>query len=133
VAQFGINGNPKISELYGQLRIADDPVTQKNRKGWVSFAKSGPNTRTTEVFINLRDNPELDKAGFAPFAHVVEGMDAAARISDWYGELAPKGNGPESARIYQIGNSYLDRSFPKLDAVRRATVLPLTASPPAAR
>lgn len=122
-AQFGINGDPKIDQLYSMMRIADDTVTQKNKRGTITYAKLGANSRTTEVFINLRDNAMLDTTGFAPFGKVVEGMDIADKLTYLYGELAPRGAGPDAARIHREGNVYLNRDFPRLDAINKATIM----------
>jgi peptidyl-prolyl cis-trans isomerase A (cyclophilin A) len=124
VAQFGINGDPKIDLIYALTRIGDDPATQKNKRGTITYAKLGANSRTTEVFINLRDNPVLDTTGFAPFGKVVEGMEVADKLAYLYGELAPRGSGPDASRIHREGNVYLNRDFPRLDAIKKATVLP---------
>jgi peptidyl-prolyl cis-trans isomerase A (cyclophilin A) len=133
VAQFGINGDPSIQRLWSQMRIRDDPVKQSNKKGFVSFAKLGPQSRTTQVFINLRDNTSLDKDGFAPFGEVVEGMEVIERFWSSYGEVAPRGSGPDPARIEMEGNTYLDQRFPRLDSILRATILkPAEAPPPEA-
>lgn len=123
VVQFGIHGNPATQRLWGDMKIRDDPVKQSNRKGFVSFAKLGPNSRTTQVFINLGDNVNLDKEGFAPFAQVVEGMDVVERLWSNYGEIPPKGRGPDPARIVLEGNAYLEKEFPRLDAILRARVV----------
>jgi len=122
VVQFGINGDPAVSQLWGQLRIVDDPVKQSNRRGYVTFATSGPNTRTTQVFVNLANNQRLDSKGFAPFGRVVEGMDILDRFYAGYGEGAPRGNGPDQSKIEQQGNTYLESHFPKLDYIKRARV-----------
>lgn len=124
VAQFGINGDPSIDQLYSAMRIPDDPPKLKNKRGTVTYAKLGADSRTTEVFINLRDNPVLDPAGFAPFGKVSEGMDAADKLSFLYGELQPRGNGPDPAKIHREGNAYLNREFPRLDGIKKATILP---------
>lgn len=123
VVQFGIHGNPATQRLWGDMKIRDDPVRQSNRKGFVSFAKLGPNSRTTQVFINLGDNVNLDKEGFAPFAQVIEGMDVVERLWSNYGEIPPKGRGPDPARIVLEGNAYLEKEFPRLDAILRARVV----------
>ncbi len=123
VAQFGVNGDPSVQNLWSQLRIPDDPVVQKNLKGYLSYAKTGPNTRTTQVFINLADNPSLDRTGFAPFGRVVEGMDVVERLWNAYGEVAPRGGGPDPTKIELEGNAYLERSFPRLDAILKARIL----------
>jgi peptidyl-prolyl cis-trans isomerase A (cyclophilin A) len=123
VVQFGIHGDPAVQRLWGDMKIRDDPVKQSNRKGFVSFAKLGPNSRTTQVFINLRDNVELDSEGFAPFARVVEGMDVVERLWSNYGETPPRGRGPDPARILREGNAYLEKEFPRLDAIVRARIV----------
>jgi len=123
VVQFGIHGDPAVQRLWGEAAIRDDPVKQSNRKGFVSFAKLGPNSRTTQVFINLADNTSLDKDGFAPFGQVVEGMEVVERLWSAYGEIPPKGRGPDPVRIVREGNAYLEREFPRLDWVVRARVL----------
>ena len=123
IVQWGINGDPKIQALYGRMQIRDDPVKQSNKRGTVSFAKLGPNSRTTQVFINLRDNEALDEEGFAPFGKVIEGMDVVERLWSAYGEVAPRGTGPDPTRIELEGNAYLDREFPRLDYIKRAVVI----------
>ncbi len=123
IVQWGINGDPKLQALYGRMQIRDDPVKQSNKRGTVSFAKLGPNSRTTQVFINLRDNEALDKEGFAPFGKVIEGMDVVERLWSAYGEVAPRGTGPDPTRIEREGNAYLDREFPRLDYIKRTTVI----------
>lgn len=123
VCQFGINGNPKTQQLWSTLQIPDDPVKEKNRKGTIAYAMRGPNTRTTQVFINLRDNLDLDKSGFAPFGKVVEGMEVVESLYYSYGEVAPRGGGPDPTQIELQGNQYLDRQFPRLDSIQRAVVI----------
>jgi peptidyl-prolyl cis-trans isomerase A (cyclophilin A) len=128
IVQFGINKDPKISELWRQLKLPDDPVKQKNRKGYVSYAMAGPASRTTQVFINLADNAQrLDGSGFAPFARVVEGMDVVEKLYAGYGEVqALGGGGPDSTKIEGMGEEYLERSYPRLDKINRATIIPYT-------
>jgi len=123
MAQFGIHGDPKMSAAWRGRRIPDDPVRQSNARGMVTFATAGPNTRTTQVFINYRDNGMLDGQGFAPFGRVVEGMEVVDRLYAGYGEGAPGGAGPEQGRIQAEGHAYLARAFPKLDYVKRATLV----------
>jgi peptidyl-prolyl cis-trans isomerase A (cyclophilin A) len=123
VAQFGINGSPRKNAIWSTAGIQDDPVKEKNRKGTLTFAKLGPNSRTTQVFINLRDNLDLDKSGFPPFAKVVEGMDVVEKLYYSYGELAPRGSGPEPGRIETQGEAYLEARFPRLDQIVKATVV----------
>ena len=121
VVQFGINGDPSVSRLWKDMHLTDDPVKQSNRRGTITFAKLGPNTRTTQVFFNLADNKRLDKDGFAPFGEVVSGMDVVDSFYSAYGETSPPGNGPAQDRIFTEGNAYLQRSFPRLDFIRKAT------------
>jgi len=123
MAQFGIHRDPQVSAVWRERRIPDDPVRQSNTRGMVSFATAGPNTRTTQAFINYRDNSMLDGQGFAPFGRVVEGMEIVDRLYAAYGEGAPQGRGPDQGRIQAEGNAYLEREFPKLDYVKRATVV----------
>jgi peptidyl-prolyl cis-trans isomerase A (cyclophilin A) len=123
MAQFGINGDPKVSAAWRTQRIKDDPVKQSNTRGFVSFATSGPNSRTTQLFINYGDNSRLDKMGFAPFGRVIEGMEVVEQLYSGYGEGAPQGKGPNQARIQQEGNDYLNREFPRLDYIKKATII----------
>jgi cyclophilin family peptidyl-prolyl cis-trans isomerase len=123
MAQFGIHRDPKVSAAWRERRIPDDPVRQSNTRGMVSFATAGPNTRTTQVFINYGNNSALDGQGFAPFGRVIEGMEVVDRLFAGYGEGAPRGRGPDQGRIQAEGNAYLGREFPKLDAVKRATIV----------
>ena len=118
MAQFGMNGDGRINVAWKNSIIVDDPVTQSNTRGRVSFAKGGPNSRTTEVFINLRDNPSLDERGFAPFGEVIEGMEVVDRFYDGYGDGPPRGEGPYQAQVQVQGNAYLDASFPESDQDR---------------
>jgi cyclophilin family peptidyl-prolyl cis-trans isomerase len=124
VCQFGISPNRQLQEIWGAAKIPDDPVKLKNSKGTVAFAQLGPNSRTTQVFINLRDNRVLDASGFAAFGKVTEGMDVVERLYFSYGEVAPRGGGPDPTQIEIQGYSYLDRQFPRLDSITRATVVP---------
>jgi peptidyl-prolyl cis-trans isomerase A (cyclophilin A) len=124
MGQFGIHGDPKVSSAWRSARIQDDPVKSGNKKGAISFAMAGPNTRTTQFFINLVDNTNLDGMGFASFGKVVEGMDVVDKINGEYGEGAPRGRGPNQMRIQSEGNAYLKAEFPKLDYIQSATVLP---------
>jgi peptidyl-prolyl cis-trans isomerase A (cyclophilin A) len=123
MAQFGIHGDPKVSAVWRDQRLKDDPVKQSNKRGFVSYATAGPNTRTTQLFINYGDNSRLDQMGFAPFGRVVEGMEVVDRLYAGYGEGAPQGRGPNQARIQTEGNAYLLKEFPDLDYVKRATII----------
>lgn len=121
IAQVGISGMPEVNRAWRGAPIEDDPVAQSNARGTVSFAASGKNTRTTQIFINLSDNPQLDPMGFAPLGRVRE-LDLAQKLYASYGEGAPAGRGPLQARIQREGNAYLKGSFPELDYIQRATI-----------
>lgn len=123
MVQFGINGDPAVQAHWRTARIEDDPVTQSNERGMVTFATSGPNSRTTQVFINFGDNGNLDRLGFAPFGRIVSGMNVVDALNDEYGEGAPRGRGPDQARMQKQGNAYLAKSFPRLDYVKKATIV----------
>jgi peptidyl-prolyl cis-trans isomerase A (cyclophilin A) len=125
MAQCGFNGDPQVSGVWANARIPDDPVTQANTRGMVTFAQpSAPNARSTQIFINYGDNTYLKEHGaFAPFGKVISGMDVMDRIYAGYGEGAPNGRGPSQSRIAREGNTYLKQSFPKLDYIRRATIM----------
>jgi peptidyl-prolyl cis-trans isomerase A (cyclophilin A) len=123
MAQFGINGDPSLSAVWRNANIKDDPVKQSNGRGMITFATAGPNTRTTQVFINFGDNAGLDGQGFSPFGKVVSGMDVVDSLYGGYGEGAPNGAGPDQGRVQSQGNAYLEKSFPKLDFVKTATIV----------
>ena len=123
VVQFGIHGEPEVSAVWGEQTIDDDPVLTSNTRGFVSYAMGGPNTRTTQVFVNLGDNSRLDEMGFPPFGQVVEGMDVVDQLHSAYGDGPPRGRGPDQREIFKSGNDYLSKSFPDLDFVRRATIV----------
>jgi len=123
VAQFGLSAKPEISRVWANATIKDDPVTQSNLEGYLTFATAGPNTRTTQVFINLANNQGLDRMGFSPFGKVIEGMDVVEKFYTGYGEGAPGGNGPEQGRIRNEGKAYLDKNFPLLDSIKTAVVV----------
>jgi peptidyl-prolyl cis-trans isomerase A (cyclophilin A) len=122
VVQFGIPADPALNRQWREAKIADDPVTQTNRRGTVSFATSGPNTRTTQVFINLANSARLDKSGFSPFGAVTSGIEIVDQFYSEYADGPPLGPGPSQTRIEAEGNAYLERDFPKLDYIRKATV-----------
>jgi peptidyl-prolyl cis-trans isomerase A (cyclophilin A) len=122
MVQFGINGDPKVSSVWRQADIKDDPVRQSNSRGMVTFATAGPNTRTTQVFINFADNGALDRMGFAPFGRVVSGMNVVDALYSGYGEGAPRGSGPDQQRVQSQGNAYLTHDFAKLDYIKKATI-----------
>ena len=123
MAQFGIHGDPKVSAAWRPERIQDDPVKQSNKRGYISYAMAGPNTRTTQLFINYADNSRLDQMGFAPIARVLEGMDVVDRLHAGYGEGAPQGKGPEQGRLQMEGSAYLSKDFPQLDCIKKATIV----------
>jgi peptidyl-prolyl cis-trans isomerase A (cyclophilin A) len=122
MVQFGINGDPAIASVWRDADIKDDPVKQSNARGTITFATAGPNTRTTQVFINFADNAPLDGQGFSPFGKVVSGMEVVDSLYGGYGEGAPSGNGPDQGRLQQQGNAYLEKDFPKLDFIKTATI-----------
>ena len=124
MAQFGLSGDPKIGELFREAKIKDDKVVKSNTRGNVTFAMGGPNTRTTQLFISLVNNARLDKDGFSPFGKVIHGgMKVVDKLHAGYGEGAPRGNGPSQGRVQTEGNEYLNKDFPKLDHVKKATIL----------
>lgn len=123
VAQFGLHAVPEVSQAWRAASIKDDLVKASNKKGSITFATAGPNTRTTQLFINLRDNQRLDGMGFSPFGTVVAGMDVVEQLYSGYGEGAPRGRGPNQGTIVTEGNTYLERDFPELDYIVRTTVI----------
>jgi peptidyl-prolyl cis-trans isomerase A (cyclophilin A) len=122
-AQWGAAADPRINRVWETRTIPDDPVRRGNARGTVSFATAGPNTRTTQLFVNLVNNFRLDRLGFTPVGRVVEGMEVVDSLYGGYGESAPDGKGPNQDRIAAQGNAYLAREFPKLDYIRTATVV----------
>lgn len=135
VVQFGISADPKISAVWDKAVIKDEPVKQTNKTGYLTFAMGGPNSRTTQIFINLRDNgPSLDKLGFAPFGQVTAGMDVVQHLYSGYGDLPEMGgHGPSEDRISQGGKVYLDKNFPMLDSMKSVTVATPAAGAVAAK
>jgi peptidyl-prolyl cis-trans isomerase A (cyclophilin A) len=124
MVQFGISGDPAVNAKWQEENIPDDPVTQSNKRGFITFAQRGtPNTRSTQVFINYVDNVNLDGMKFAPFGRVSQGMDVVDSLFKGYGEGAPRGMGPDQGRIQAKGNAYLDVQFPKLDSITRAQIV----------
>jgi cyclophilin family peptidyl-prolyl cis-trans isomerase len=121
-AQFGINGDPATNGLWSTARLPDDKVKQSNVKGTLTFAHLGANSRTTQLFFNLKDNKDLDKQGFAPIGKVMEGMDVVERFYSAYGDMAPRGQGPDPSKIEVQGNVYLDAKFPRLDFIKKASI-----------
>lgn len=123
MAQIGIHADPDVSAAWRNQRIPDDPVEHSNLRGTITFAMGGPDTRTTQLFINRVDNARLDPLGFAPFGRVTGGMDSVDRLYDGYGEGAPRGDGPEQGRIHAEGERYLAEEFPLLDRIERARLV----------
>lgn len=125
MGQFGIHGDPKISAAWRSAPVLmDDPVKGSNVRGAITYAKTGaPNSRGTQFFINLGNNPRLDADGFSPFGKVVQGMEVVDKLNGEYGEGAPSGKGPDQSRVQQEGNVYLKKSFPNLDYIKSASVL----------
>lgn len=126
MAQFGISGDPAVAAQWRHKNIADDPNKVSNSRGRLSFAMAGPGTRTTQIFINFKDNSFLDSQGFSPFAEVVSGMDVVDKLYGGYGEGAPSGNGPNQGAVQSQGNAYLKQSFPKLSYITSASALETT-------
>jgi len=118
VVQFGLSGDPALNKKWRSERIKDDPVKQSNTAGMITFATSGSNTRTTQLFINLANNPRLDGMGFAVFGKVTEGMDVVKAINAEYREL------PDQGMIQEQGNAYLKQAFPKMDYIKSAAIVP---------
>lgn len=117
MAQGGMNGDPAIQALWGKNNFKDDPVKQSNKRGFVTFAKTGaPNSRSTQFYINYADNSALDPQGFAPFGQVVSGMEFVDKFYT-YGK-----NVPDQGRITAEGNAYLQKEYPKLDYIKKATI-----------
>ncbi len=117
IAQVGINGDPKVQAKWRANAIQDDPVFVSNTRGTLTYATAGPNTRTTQLFINFGNNAGLDRQGFSPFAKVIKGMDVVEKLNAEYGEK------PNQGYIQQLGNRYLKESFPRLDYIKKATIV----------
>lgn len=124
MCQFGIHGDPKVAAAWHNANIPDDPVKGSNTRGALTFATAGPNTRTTQLFINYADNTRLDGMGFSPIGKVVQGMDVVDKLYGDYGEGAPRGRGPDQGRIQSEGNTYLKKDFTNLDYIKSATIVP---------
>ena len=122
MVQFGISGDPALNTKWRVARIPDDRPAQSNTRGMVTFATSGPNARTTQVFINFKNNSRLDALGFAPFGKVVSGMNVVDALNGEYGEGAPDGRGPDQMRLQTEGNAYLAKDFPRMDFIKKATI-----------
>ena len=117
VVQWGINKDPVVQFNWRSKTVPDDPVMQSNRRGTITFATSGPNTRTTQLFINLANNSSLDSTGFSPFGEVTRGWNVVQNLYSGYGEK------PDQTQIQKQGNAYLLSQFPMLDYIRTARVL----------
>jgi peptidyl-prolyl cis-trans isomerase A (cyclophilin A) len=122
VVQFGLGADPAVNKAMKDANIKDDPVTQSNKLGYLTFATAGPNTRTTQVFISLGNNARLDSMGFAAFGQVTSGMDVVQGLYSGYGES------PDQGKITNEGKAYIDKNFPKLDTIKTATVTSPAAS-----
>lgn len=119
VVQWGIHGDPSIATKWLKATIPDDPVKQSNKRGFVTYAKSGaPDSRSVQLFINLVDNGRLDGMGFAPFGDVTEGMDVVDKLYGGYAEGLTKLQG----RIAQEGNDFLEKNYPELDGIKKASI-----------
>ena len=118
LAQFGMHGDTDVQKAWRDAVIPDDPVRHSNVRGTISFASRGPNTRTTQLFINLRDNTPYDRMGFSPIAEIVSGLDVVDQLYSGYEER------PEQPLIDEQGNAYLTREFPNLDYIQKTTILP---------
>ncbi len=116
VIQFGIPADPEVAAQWRDATIPDDPVIETNAPGTVTFATAGPNTRTTQLFVNLGDNAFLDSQGFSPIGRIVEGLDVVQAINDEYGER------PDQGRIQQQGNEYLNTTFPNMDYIKATRI-----------
>ncbi len=117
IVQFGLSADPKVSSVWRSANFPDDPVTQSNKPGTITFATAGPNTRTTQLFINFGNNGFLDGQGFSPFGQVTKGMDIVQKLYSGYGER------PDQGAISSQGKAYLDKSFPNLDRITSAKIL----------
>ncbi|MBZ5609155.1 MAG: peptidylprolyl isomerase [Acidobacteriia bacterium] len=120
IAQFGVHRDFNVHEKWREFFIVDDPPKQKNLRGTLAFAKSGPNTRATEIFINLADNAVLDGEYFVPFGKIVEGVEVIDKFYSGYGEMRPEGKDIDPGRVEGETNEYLVQRFPKMDYIKRA-------------
>lgn len=133
MAQFGINAAPQVNAVWQVAAIKDDPVKKSNTRGFITYAMGGPNTRTTQLFINYANNARLDADGFSPFGQVTEGMGVVDKLYSGYGEGAPNGRGPRQDLVQSRGSAYLEKEFPKLDTIKSATLVapaPAATAPP---
>jgi peptidyl-prolyl cis-trans isomerase A (cyclophilin A) len=132
MVQFGISPKPAVSKAWDNANIPDDPVMGSNQRGFITYAMSSlPNSRSTQVFINFGDNKFLDPQHFAPFGQVITGMDVVDMLYSGYGEIPPMGGkGPDPDKLEGEGDAYLVKSFPMIDKIKIAKILP--AEPAAA-
>jgi len=121
VVQFGLSAYPPVSAAWEKANLQDEPVTQSNKRGYLTYAKTSmPNTRSTQIFINLKDNASLDRQGFSPFGFVdAQGMKVVDMLYDQYGDSG----GPDQDQISKLGKPYLDKGWPKLDSIKTATLV----------
>jgi peptidyl-prolyl cis-trans isomerase A (cyclophilin A) len=117
IIQFGLSADPAVNKVWQNANIKDDRVTQSNKPGYLTFATAGPNTRTTQLFINFGNNTFLDSQGFAPFGQVTSGMDVVQKLYSGYGEK------PDQGSITAQGKAYLDKNFPNIDSIKSATIM----------
>jgi peptidyl-prolyl cis-trans isomerase A (cyclophilin A) len=117
VIQFGLSADPAVNRVWRSAPLRDDPVQQSNKPGYITFATAGPNTRTTQLFINFGSNTFLDSQGFAPFGQVTSGMDVVGKLYSGYGER------PDQRLITSEGKAYLDKNFPNIDKIQSATIV----------
>ncbi|HSN98448.1 MAG TPA: peptidylprolyl isomerase [Candidatus Nanopelagicales bacterium] len=125
MVQFGIHPNPSVNGAWYNAFIQDDPASKSNKRGYITFATAGPNTRTTQVFINYSDkNARLDSMGFTPFGEVVgDGMKVVDALHKGYGELAPQGKGPNPFQMQREGDAYIEKNFPEIDRIKEAKII----------
>jgi peptidyl-prolyl cis-trans isomerase A (cyclophilin A) len=134
IVQFGVPANPAVTKAWENARIKDDPFKESNKRGTLTFATSGPDARTTDLFINLKDNAPLDNTppGFRPIGTVTEGMDVVEGLYSDYGEMKEMGGaGPSQGLLMTQGKPYLDKNFPKLDSIKSVTIIFPEAGAPA--
>jgi peptidyl-prolyl cis-trans isomerase A (cyclophilin A) len=124
MVQFGLSANPAVNKAWQNANLRDDPVKQSNKRGYITFAQtSAPNSRSTQVYINFKDNTFLDSQRFAPFGEVVEGMDVVDKITSQYGET------PDQGHITEEGDAYISKNFPNIDKIKSARILPAAGAP----
>jgi len=117
IVQFGLSADPAVNRVWRSANIKDDPVTQSNKPGYITFATAGPHTRTTQLFINFGNNNFLDTQGFSPFGQVTQGMDIVKKLHSGYGEK------PDQGAITTQGKAYLEKNFPNLDLIKSAAII----------